>query len=396
MKIKKSKYLFFYFRKFPKFDIENLLNNDYQIKEDKMVDQIIALPILYGEEIIINKDEFELLKTLDQNNWTDYNDSLNHIKNLLDHGIIITTEDSEWSIYKEKEDILESSQWNIYSSLFHFMTRWKDIDVALKNENEGKSNISADLITDMSNKYGLPPSHFHKIKSNNTEKNVNLLKPLFKNSEFIDVLLKRKTSRIFDVNSQISLKDFSSIIFYTFGAQGINHAYKEISIIKKTSPSGGSLHPTEAYILIKNVEGIEKGFYHYDVETNSLIFIKGYSEEDLKNKIYEFTAGQEYACDANFLVFLSTRFHRNYWKYMKHTAAYQVTIRDASHLSQNFYLLGSFLNLGVFTAAINHINIEKELNLNPYQEGITLMLGCGVEKRLDKVTSLMPVFNKLI
>lgn len=58
------------------------------------------------------------------------------------------------------------------------MTRWKDIDVALKNENEEKSNISADLITDMSNKYGTP--HFHKIKSHDLDKNVNLLKDIQK------------------------------------------------------------------------------------------------------------------------------------------------------------------------------------------------------------------------
>jgi hypothetical protein len=79
---------------------------------------------------------------------------------------------------------------------------------------------------------------------------------------------------------------------------------------------------------------------------------------------------------------------------MKHSKVYSVLIRDAAHLSQTFYLLGSYLNVGTFTCAINEADVEKELNLNPYEHGVTMMVGCGIEKKEDYVSVLKPIYSK--
>ncbi|MDF5808502.1 hypothetical protein P4123_14470 [Pseudomonas aeruginosa] len=40
--------------------------------------------------------------------------------------------------------------------------------------------------------------------------------------------------------------------------------------VRKTSPSGGSLHPVEVYPIVLNVDGIERGIYHYSVRRHGL------------------------------------------------------------------------------------------------------------------------------
>jgi hypothetical protein len=41
-------------------------------------------------------------------------------------------------------------------------------------------------------------------------------------------------------------------------------------------------------------------------------------------------------------------------------------------------LTSLYVNLGCFTAAINQADVEKELNLNQFEEGVCMMFGCGI------------------
>jgi nitroreductase len=51
---------------------------------------------------------------------------------------------------------------------------------------------------------------------------------------------------------------------------------------------------------------------------------------------------------------------------------------DAGHLSQTLYLLCTHLGLGAFfTGAVNDMNIEEMLGLDPLQEGVIGISGCG-------------------
>jgi SagB-type dehydrogenase family enzyme len=55
----------------------------------------------------------------------------------------------------------------------------------------------------------------------------------------------------------------------------------------RTTPSGGSLYPTELYFLSFNVKGIESGMYFYNPLNNSAIKLEEYSPSNLRNKICE-------------------------------------------------------------------------------------------------------------
>jgi len=390
MNIKKTKYLFFHHRNIPKLDINIVFNqDDVKLNFEK---QILAISILYGEEVIVSDIEFNFINNLSEHNWSEYDESIN-IENLLKYGILLTdsNERVEFSLFRERDKTLENNQWHIYSALFHFLTKWKGIDVKLKEENHDV--ISENRLDQLEQFYGLPPNHFYEVEGYEDKDKKKITVQHHKN-DFFQTLLNRKTTRVFDRNEVLSLEDFSTMLFYTFGVQGVNKSYKKIPVLKKTSPSGGSLHPTEAFIFVLKVENIETGFYHYNTKTNELVLLKKYSIEEAKKKAYQFTAGQEYTANASFLAFLTTRYYRKFWKYMKHSKAYSVVIRDAAHLCQTFYLVGSNLNIGTFTCAINEGDVEDELGLNPYKHGVTMMVGCGIELKGEYESSLRPIFEK--
>lgn len=390
MNIKKTKYLFFHHRDMPRFDINIVFNNDEN--EMKFKKQILAISILFGEEVIISKEEFNFINSLSEHYWSQYDESIN-IDKLLKYGILLTdsSEKEEYSLFRDRDETLEKNQWHIYSALFNFLTKWKGIDVKLKEENHDV--VSENRLDQLEKFYGLPPNHFFEIEEYQKNKKISLDVKHIQN-DFFNTLLRRKTTRVFDKKEILSFKDFSTILFYTFGVQGVNKSYKKIPVLKKTSPSGGSLHPTEAFIFVIKVENIDTGFYHYNIKTNELVLIKKYSIEEAKKKAYKFTAGQEYTSNASFLTFLTSRYYRKFWKYMKHSKAYSVIIRDASHLCQTFYLVGTNLNLGTFTCAINEADVEDELGLDPYKHGVTMMVGCGIEQKEEYESSLRPIFEK--
>ena len=148
--------------------------------------------------------------------------------------------------------------------------------------------------------------------------------------------------------------------------------------LKKTSPSGGSLHPIEAYVLVRNVTGLEAGIYHYRADRHALELLEGLSLADAEELAAQFTCGQTYFSHAGALFILTARFYRSFWKYRKHRRAYGVLLLDAGHLSQTLYLVCAELGLGAFvTAAVNGANIEERLGLEPFSEGVLAVCGCG-------------------
>ena len=384
MQIKKSKYLFFYHRNFPDISINNLINEDLAL-----TNQIVAIPILYGKEVIISKEEFEYVNNIKETEWI-YVEDFQH-PNLLKYGLVLC-DLPEFELFVKREEQLVNDKWHIYAALYNFMTKWKDIDVNFVEKNVMLNpKEEMEVFIDLN---GVPPTHFFKVENPKEIKKISY--DDYSNDDFFKVLLNRKTARNFDTNKQLSFKDFSNILKYTFGVHGYCNTYGDkIKSVKKTSPSGGGLHPTEVYMLVLRVENLKHGLYHYNIEDESLYMIKEYTLEEAMEKSRFFSAGQEYTSFSSVMFFLATRYYRNYWKYRKNSAAYGVTIRDAAHLCQTLYLICSKLGLGSFTAAINHSNIEEEIGLDPYKQGVVMMAGCGIMNPTPKI-DLEPKFDSYL
>ena len=192
----------------------------------------------------------------------------------------------------------------------------------------------------------------------------------------------------------MELEDLSVLLQYTFGCHGTFQMHPKLTMLKKNSPSGGSLHPTEIYLLIIKVKDIKSGIYHYNVETHSLCPLNNsYNELESRAIANKFSAGQLYTGDAHALFLFTTRYYRNLWKYQQHSKSYSVMIRDAAHLCQNLYLIGAELKLGVFTAACNTKNIEEELGIDGFKEGVTMLAGCGIPLKLEEQNLVEPNYT---
>ena len=62
-----------------------------------------------------------------------------------------------------------------------------------------------------------------------------------------------------------------------------------------------------------------------------------------------------------------------------HAKAYRALVLDVGHLSQTMYLAATELGLGAFiTAAVNEVDIEQALGLDPLEEGPLAVTGFGV------------------
>lgn len=148
--------------------------------------------------------------------------------------------------------------------------------------------------------------------------------------------------------------------------------------MKKTSPAGGGLHATEAYLLVQRAEGLAPGLYHYLPMQHALEPMRVMDAAAAATLAHGFLAGQHWFANVPVLVVMTARFDRLFWKYRRHTKAWRVVHLDVGHLSQTMYLSAADLGLGAFvTAAINDRSIEPALGLVPMQEGAIAIVGFG-------------------
>jgi SagB-type dehydrogenase family enzyme len=169
------------------------------------------------------------------------------------------------------------------------------------------------------------------------------------------------------------------LLYEVFGCRSYTRLHPEVVALRKSSPSGGGLHPVEAYLLAHDVDGLDPGLYHYAVEDHELERRAELGPSEARAAIGRFTAGQTYLASAPALFVLAARFSRSFWKYRRHPTAYATLLYDAAHLSQTFYLVCADLGLGAFfTNVINGPQIEEALGLEGYREGALAVCGCGV------------------
>ncbi|WP_282268272.1 hypothetical protein [Stenotrophomonas sp. PS02298] len=81
-------------------------------------------------------------------------------------------------------------------------------------------------------------------------------------NEFDRLLEQRVTCRNFDTPRPLPAAMLSSLLGRVFAARSSVRVTEDTVFPKKSSPSGGGLHPIEAYLLVRNVEGFANGLYH--------------------------------------------------------------------------------------------------------------------------------------
>ncbi|MGY1426249.1 putative peptide maturation dehydrogenase [Lysobacter sp. A289] len=367
MRVRRCAVLFFELREDTSFSLASLLTGGAGLSR---VSRWLALAPHLDHEVEVDAVQRELLGSLSPVEWVDADTLSDHAPGALDRllreGLVVA--DEQHTVHWERDDVLRASYWWPLAALIHRQSRWHGIDgVRAMQDND---LVTADKLRQ---RFGAPPAEVGEQACIAPR----LFLPRAAGSDFDDLLARRTTCRNFDADRPLPEALFARMLQRVFSAQAQVRVSHDTAFLKKTSPSGGGLHPTEAYLIVQDVEGISPGLYHYHPVDHALEPLPAPALP-----LAEFAklalAGQHWFANAPVLVVLTPRFGRSFWKYRHHAKAYRALVLDSGHLSQTLYLSATELGLGAFvTSAINEVDIERGFGLDPLLEGPLAICGFG-------------------
>lgn len=308
---------------------------------------------------------------------------------LLAAGLLLARPQGDESV---ADDDFRAQGWHAPAAVAHMAARWEGVDGP-----KGMADQDLDTEEGLLRRHGPPPPPVPPP----ADADADVVLPPVDLDDFDALLDARATCRNYDPDAQVPLATFSRLMSRVFGARGIGHPAPGFDVYKRTSPSGGSLHPTECWLVLQRVEGIVPGLYRYRVDTHALEPVvpriappqpgdagtraldpaeaRPWTRDELHAFARIAVAGQDFFAAAPVLCILAPRFHRNYWKYRNHAKAYRVTVLDVGHLSQTLQLCATRAGLGPFvTGAINEVDIERAFGMVAHAESPLAVCGFGL------------------
>lgn len=298
------------------------------------------------------------------------------IRKLARRGLLLLDRNDEpFTELRRRDEVLGSVAWHPGAALYHFSTRLGDTDLGLSFDQERIAADAERAAAEFVERHGPAPPHFHAVDGETVE-----LPLVRRPGGLYEALARRRTTRGFDAERSVTLEQLAIVLHEVFGCRGLTRLHgDEVVGLHKGSPSGGGLHPVEAYPVVRSVEGVQPGLYHYGVRDHVLELVAPLDPIEAGAAISSFTTGQSYFASAAAGIVLTGRFERSFWKYRAHPTAYATVLMDAAHLSQTLYLVCAELGLGAFlTNLLDARSIERALGLDGYREGAVALAGFGV------------------
>ena len=339
--------------------------------------------------VAVDAEDVALLGMLSPLDWTAAaplrdRHGASRVRRLLQTGLLVGST-KPWAAQRAVDDGFRGQHWHGLAAAWHAASRWDDIDAAGEVEEAGL--LTAERLREA---YGVPPPMLHE----RGDAASRIALPRAARTGFDDILDARASCRNFDTRAVLPLVQLAQVLERAFGARGHVQGAEDFDVLKKTSPSGGALHPTECYLIARGVDGLARGLYHYrPVEhvlqplplDEPLVLAHAGRHADARGMdAVDFLAwiavgGQQWFADAHALCVLAPRFGRNFWKYRNHAKAYRVCILDIGHLSQTLLLSATAQRLGSYvTAAINEADLERAFGLTHWMDGPLAVCGIGV------------------
>ena len=332
-----------------------------------------ALAPHLGREVPLQLADLAVFDGLAAGDWVDF-DALaarfgeERIRFLADAGLLIGDHAAHAGLLARDTTLVETGWWTP-AAVAHSFSRWQGVDVDHEEKRSGKRTLG-----DLFHRNGAPPPEALALRPTSEW----MVLPDPRKTTLDTLLAQRSTCRNFDPDHRISLSDLASLLHRVFAAQATQQLAPGAIALKKNSPSGGGLHPIEAFVLVQRVEGLVPGLYHYHSTGHALQVLREVDAESIAPLAAELVAGQHWFATAPVLVLMAARFGRNFWKYRNHAKAWRVIQLDAGHLSQNLYLTATELGYGAFvTGAINDECAERLFELDGLATGAIAVCGFG-------------------
>ena len=195
-------------------------------------------------------------------------------------------------------------------------------------------------------------------------------------NDLLSLLRDRRSARIF-TQQRLSLGQLS---FLLWSAQGVKALRGKSYATLRTVPSAGARHPFETYLLVRNVEGLQPGAYHYLPLEHALEFL--HPVERIEDVITDSLCEQFWAAKANVVFYWSLMPYRCEWRYGIY--AHHFALIDAGHIGQNLYLACTGLGLGCCAvAAFSHELCSQAFALDGEEEYIVYAMPVGTVREQD-------------
>lgn len=371
MKVRRCMSVFFEPRETTQFDLGSLLSGGNGLAQTR---RWFALAPHLAGELDVSEAEVAAVGSYGPEQWVTLvpdegvGGGLDSIQQrLLETGLLISDAPAH-QVHRDADDRFRALHWWPLAAVMHHAARWDGVDSV-----DSMQRLGTNTVAGLVQHCGVPPPA--TIERGGSGPDLTLPRQPWQPLD--DLLAQRVTCRNFDVARPLSLALLSRMLERVFAAQGVSRQGEGVEFLKKHTPSGGSLHATEAYLLVQRVEGIASGLYHYRPTDHALRPLPA-PAQPLDEFARNVLAGQHWFAQAPVLVIYAPRIPRSHWKYRNHPKAYRALMLDVGHLSQTLYLSATDLGLGAFvTSAINEVQLEQALGLAPLAEGPFAVGGFG-------------------
>ncbi len=368
MQLRRCKVLYLEPREEISFDLEALMEGGTGLLRKR---RWVALAPHLGHEVDLDETERELLGALSHEEWTDIRalapEAAAACKSLLHKGLLVGS-GKRHATNREREARLREVHWHPLNAVTHVFTRWEQADAV-----QTMAEIGAETAGELRQVLGAPPVEALDLGDDSQR----IALPRTARNGFDQLLARRATCRNFDAERPLPQALFAQLMERVFSAQSRVQVSEDTVFLKKTSPSGGGLHPIEAYLIVQNVEGLAPGLYHYHSIAHALEPMTA-TQQPLHALAMAAVAEQHWFANAHVMVLLAPRYDRTFWKYRSHAKAYRAVTLEAGHLSQTLYLSATEAGLGAYiTCAINEIPLEQAFGLDHISDGAMAICGFG-------------------
>ncbi|WP_305805021.1 putative peptide maturation dehydrogenase [Stenotrophomonas sp. YIM B06876] len=381
MRIRRCAILFLEPREEIGFELDSLLKGGDGIRT---FSRWLALAPHLEREVEVDRIERELLGSVSASRWTERvwgsGQEAAAAQRLLQAGLLLSG-DAAFERHAERDQAIREAHWWPLAAVAHRFGRWHGTDGVAALEASGLATA-----TGLREKLGPPPP----AVAERVPVHQRLPLPRLPADAYEALRTQRATCRNFDAARPLPLAHLVRMLQRVLAAQAQVRIDEDTVFLKRNVPSGGGLHPTAAYLLVQAVEELPAGLYHYHPVAHALEPLT-----EVAGGIADFaariTAGQHWFANAHVLVVLTSRYARSQWKYRQHAKAYRALVLDVGHISQALYDAATELGLAAFvTAAINEVDIEQGLGLDPLREGPIAICGFGWRAAQRQVTEFDP------
>lgn len=187
-----------------------------------------------------------------------------------------------------------------------------------------------------------------------------------------DAIRRRLSCRSFN-SVPLTPSELSTILSVGNGVAGKVH-FGAREHLERPMPSGGGLYSLEFYVLVRQIETLAPGIYHYAPLTHELEQLEPL---ELSNSfVSQLFMNQPYLASAGVIVLITTVLERSLHKYGDR--GYRYILLEAGHAAQNMCLAATSLDLGVLPIGGFFDNfVAKLLGLDEEQEAVLYALGFG-------------------